>query len=123
MLKGNRKSWTNNRSRRLRKKLHVGEFKELGFTVRWHFDPKADINDIKAFVRQFQNEVLADNGLQFTGNGYHEWEGIVQLERPGICSDAHRTLVEEWLKTKGMSHVWTSALFDIWWDCPETAPI
>ena len=56
-----------NRSRRLRKKLCVDEFQELGFELTLNF--KADLSDqtLDAFVDQFLDQAIAGNGLDYVG--------------------------------------------------------
>ena len=41
-----------NRSRRLRKKMHIDEFQELGFSVAWRF-PEGTTEEHQAIVRQW----------------------------------------------------------------------
>ncbi len=45
------------RSRRLRKKLHVDEFQELGFSVAWRFAEGTSEEEVDATLDQFINEV------------------------------------------------------------------
>ncbi|AKJ42422.1 YggL family protein [Pragia fontium] len=104
------------RSRRLRKKLHLDEFQEIGFTVNWNFTQDTDIDTIDAFVNRFIKEVIEPNGLGFGGSGYIDWEGIVCLQKIGSCTEEHRKIVADWLTQNGMENVETSELYDIWWE-------
>ena len=47
-----------NRSRRLRKKLCVDEFQELGFELNLEFKSDLDIEAIDAFLDQFLAEAM-----------------------------------------------------------------
>ena len=108
-----------NRSRRLRKKLHIDEFQELGFSVSFRFAEGTPVETIDATLDKFVDEVVEPNGLAFEGSGYLQWEGLVCLQKTGHCTDAHRDLVAKWLEAQQLQNVKASDLFDIWWDLPE----
>ncbi|MCO6545782.1 MAG: YggL family protein [Gilliamella sp.] len=105
-----------NRSRRLRKKLHIDEFKELGFTVSWSFDEGTTEETLDNIVDQFILKAIQPNGLAYEGNGYLNWKGIVCTQKLGNCTDEHRDIVTKWLESHGLKNVKTSPLIDIWWD-------
>ncbi|MFI0488305.1 MAG: YggL family protein [Yersinia sp. (in: enterobacteria)] len=105
-----------NRSRRLRKKMHIDEFQELGFSVQWAFPDGTGVDVIDKTVDQFIDEVIEANGLAFDGSGYLQWEGLICLQQIGHCTDDHRALVTKWLDARELKNVETSELFDIWWD-------
>ena len=50
-----------NRSRRLRKKMHIDEFQELGFSVAWRFPEGTSEEQIDKTVDDFINEVIEPN--------------------------------------------------------------
>ncbi|MDU4289463.1 YggL family protein [Mixta calida] len=104
------------RSRRLRKKMHIDEFQELGFSVAWTFPQGTPVEEIDAAVDAFINEVIEPNGLAFDGSGYLQWEGLVCLQKIGKCTDEHRELVRQWLEARNMESVTVTELFDVWWD-------
>ncbi|MCC8375739.1 MULTISPECIES: YggL family protein [Photorhabdus] len=105
-----------NRSRRLRKKMHIDEFKELGFSVKWNFPSNTPVDVIDSTVDAFIDELIESNGLALDASGYLNWEGLICLQKIGKCTEEHRQLVEKWLKDRGMEDVMTSELFDVWWD-------
>ncbi len=105
-----------NRSRRLRKKLHIDEFQELGFSVNWLFAEGTDVAVVDSTLDAFIEELVEPNGLAFDGSGYLSWEGLICLQKIGKCTDEHRALVTKWLEARGMKEVKTSELFDIWWE-------
>ncbi|AHM72282.1 YggL family protein [Yersinia hibernica] len=105
-----------NRSRRLRKKMHIDEFQELGFSVQWTFPEGTDVDVIDKTVDAFIDEVIEANGLAFDGSGYLQWEGLICLQEIGHCTDEHRALVTKWLEDRKLKNVETTELFDIWWD-------
>ncbi|HCM64035.1 MAG TPA: hypothetical protein DIT05_16065 [Morganella sp. (in: Bacteria)] len=104
------------RSRRLRKKMHIGEFRELGFSFKWDFPEGTDIDVVDSTVDALIAEVIEPNGLALDASGYMSWEGLACLEKIGECTDEHRKMVGDWLKNKGMQNIQMSELFDIWWD-------
>ncbi|MFP1722280.1 YggL family protein [Lonsdalea quercina] len=107
-----------NRSRRLRKKLHIEEFKELGFSVSFRFAEGTSVETIDGLLDRFVDDVIEPRGLAFEGSGYLQWQGLVCQQKLGNCTDEHRQLVKEWLESQQLSDVTVSELFDIWWDLP-----
>ncbi|MEI7084564.1 YggL family protein [Pectobacterium versatile] len=107
------------RSRRLRKKLHIDEFQELGFSVSFRFPEGTSVEDIDKLMDKFVDDVIEPQGLAFEGSGYLLWEGLVCLQKIGHCTEDHRQLVSRWLEEQKLTDVKVSNLFDIWWDLPE----
>ncbi|MBJ3815867.1 DUF469 domain-containing protein [Shimwellia pseudoproteus] len=104
------------RSRRLRKKMHIDEFQEIGFSVAWRFPEGTSEEQIDSVVDLFIEQVIDANGLAFDGSGYLAWEGLICLQEIGKCTDAHQALVRAWLEEHKLEAIRTSDLFDIWWD-------
>ena len=75
------------RSRRLRKKLRVDEFQELGFEVQWHFPADTAVEAVDALTDRFIAELIEPRGLAFAGSGYLAWEGLVCTQAIGRCSE------------------------------------
>ncbi|ENY72565.1 YggL family protein [Aeromonas diversa] len=107
-----------NRSRRLRKKLRVDEFQELGFDLNWAFPAGTTEAQIDALVDAFIDEVIEPRKLAFAGSGHLSWEGMICTQAIGKCSEEDRQIVEGWLKGKGMEQVAASSLFDLWYGEP-----
>lgn len=104
-----------NRNRRLRKKLRVDEFQELGFDVAWRLaDDKTD-EQVDDFLSRFFAEVIEPNGLGYGGEGDTLWHGLICTQKLGKCTDEHRAAVEKWLKDNGVVAVSVSELYDVWW--------
>lgn len=106
-----------NRSRRLRKKLCVDEFQELGFELALNF--KADQSDavLDTFVDQFLDDAIAGNGLDYVGG---EDFGLVCLAKRGSVSEEQRSAVEAWLKSRAeLENFEISPLQDVWY--PENS--
>jgi len=103
------------RSRRLRKKLRVDEFQELGFEVQWHFPADTAVEAVDALTDRFIAELIEPRGLAFAGSGYLAWEGLVCTQAIGRCSEEDRQAVQDWLTQAGMEGVEISGLFDVWY--------
>ncbi|NMP16452.1 YggL family protein [Thalassotalea sp. Y01] len=104
-----------NRSRRLRKKLRVDEFQELGFDVAWSFAEGTSNDEIDQFIDKFFKEAIEPNGLGYGGEGDLLWHGLVCTQKLGKCTDEHRKIVETWLSDNGAKSVAVSELYDVWW--------
>jgi len=105
-----------NRSRRLRKKMHIDEFQEIGFSVAWSFPEGTSEEQIDETVDALIAEVIAPNKLAFDGSGYLAWEGLVCTEEIGKCTPEHQAQIRDWLEARKLTNVRTSDLFDVWWD-------
>ncbi|GLP98104.1 50S ribosome-binding protein YggL [Paraferrimonas sedimenticola] len=103
------------RSRRLRKKLRVDEFQELGFDVQWQFAESTSEDDIDARVDGFIEEVIDARGLGFHGGGHLEWQGLIATQKLGKCTEEDRQAVEAYWKANAES-VEVSVLYDLWND-------
>jgi uncharacterized protein YggL (DUF469 family) len=104
-----------NRTRRLRKKLRVDEYQELGFDIAWKLPDDTDSISIDTFIVKFFNEAIEPNGLGFGGEGDVLWHGIICTQTLGKCTEEHRTTIEKWLTDNGAATVKVSELYDVWW--------
>lgn len=104
-----------NRSTRLRKKLRVDEFKELGFDVAWRLKDDITSDELDSFIDKFFSEVIQTNGLGFGGEGDTLWHGLICTQKLGTCTDEQRSAVESWLTDNGATQVVVSPLYDVWW--------
>lgn len=102
-----------NRSRRLRKKLCVDEFQELGFEINLTYREGLDGKAVDAFLEAFLNDAIEHNGLGYVGG---EDYGFVCLARRGSVSEDQRGQVEAWLKGREeLSEFSVSPLMDVWY--------
>ena len=110
-----------NRSRRLRKKLCVDEFQELGFELSLTYREGLDGKAVQGFLARFVGEAMDANGLAYTGCDDF---GFVCLARRGSVEEAQRQAVESWLKQQPeLDGSTVSALQDAWYpDQPIHAP-
>ncbi|MCY1306006.1 hypothetical protein D9M70_558380 [compost metagenome] len=111
-----------NRSRRLRKKLCVDEFQELGFELSFQFKEGLADGAAEAFLQRFETAVLVPNELSYAGCDEF---GFVCLARRGSVSEEQRVLVDSWLKQQSELEKYTiSPLMDAWYpDQPIHSPV
>ncbi len=104
--------FSRHRSRRLRKKLHVGEFTTLGFRVRFPLSPELDPSASDAFWDAFLAEIIEPHALTFGGSD----EGGVVIPVLGSATEAHRASVRDWFASRAeVTRVEVGPLFDVWY--------
>jgi hypothetical protein len=104
-------SLTKRRSRRLRKKLRVGEFQELGFEVSFELRPELAEDQLLAFWDAFILEAIERNGLAYGGGT----QGFCSSWRRGSTTETHRELLRSWLSSRAeVSSVTVGPLMDAW---------
>ena len=102
-----------NRSRRLRKKLCVDEFQELGFELLLNYREDLDEVAADAFLQQFLQEAISANDMIFIGCDEF---GMVCLGKRGSVSEEQRGKVDAWLKGRNELESYTlGALADAWY--------
>ncbi|TDV72200.1 YggL family protein [Pseudomonas sp. LP_7_YM] len=109
-----------NRSRRLRKKLCVDEFQELGFELNLEFKEGLDDEAIDSFLDAFLTDAMDGNGLDYVGGDDY---GLVCLADRGSVTEVQRATVEAWLKSRGeLTKVEVSSLLDAWYPEKQINP-
>ncbi|HJW23921.1 MAG TPA: YggL family protein [Rhodocyclaceae bacterium] len=85
------------RSARLRKKLHAGEFLELGFEVKAQLQHPLSDDAAEAFIDAFLVEVIEARGLLFGG-----WVdgGYVTRSGSGSATEEDRATVRAWFAAR-----------------------
>ncbi|QNN59333.1 YggL family protein [Diaphorobacter ruginosibacter] len=101
------------RSRRQRKKMHIGEFQELGF--EYEVTPAAELapQEQEVLMEKFLEEIILPRGLMLGG-----WlnDGFVSAFPRGSATEEDRQAVEAWLKAHvNGAQVKLSALKDAWY--------
>src|SRR5690554_4395792 len=106
-----------NRSKRLRKSLHVDEFQEFRLSVPFSLPENLDREALDSFTDQFLAKAIENNGLMFgggVGDGF-----VTALDRRGkesSASEEHRILVRDWLAAHPfVTEVQVGELVDAWW--------
>lgn len=103
-----------NRSRRLRKKLHVGEFKELGFGF-YTFGPIEDatVEEDNALCDRFIQQLIVPRGLSLSGSVD---SGYVTTAKAGSATNEDRTALRNWLLMQPeIDSVCITKLQDVWY--------
>ena len=88
--------------KRLRKKLHLKEFQEMGFEINFEIDKDLGAEKIDALTEAFILEAIEGNGLFFGGGGNHLFHGFV-CRKNGSATQEDRTALENWLQNQGAS--------------------
>lgn len=100
------------RTRRLRKKLFVDEFQELGFDLDLSFAQGDDAQQKDAFFERFFNEAIMPEGLVFGGR---DDAGFVCTSRRGSVTEDQRATVARWLEGQAaLSGFRAGPLMDVW---------
>ncbi|HED13292.1 MAG TPA: DUF469 family protein [Gammaproteobacteria bacterium] len=87
-----------NRSRRLRKKLLVDEFQELGFCVEFQFSEDVGY---QVLLDRWLDEAMEANGMGFGGGcDADSIHGFVAKRDSGSLTEEHRTIVKDWLSSQ-----------------------
>lgn len=109
-----------NRSRRLRKKLCVDEFQEVGFELLLDYREDLDGAAFEAFFEAFLAQAIEANGLIFVGCDEF---GMVCLAKRGSVTAEQRAAVEAWLKGRSeLAGAKVGELVDAWYpDRPVNA--
>ena len=102
-----------NRSQRLRKKLCVDEFQELGFELNLDFKEDLSEEAIDAFLEAFIKEAMEANGLGYVGGDDF---GLVFKADRGSVTEEQRAAVQAWLKGRSeLTKIEVSPLLDAWY--------
>jgi uncharacterized protein len=106
-------SLSKQRSRRLRKKLRVAEFQELGFQIEFKFPEGMNPDDQSELFMGFIENVIEGRSLNFGGG---EESGFVTRSSRGSATEEDRQAVKTWLEATGVVHsVTVGALQDAWY--------
>lgn len=104
------------KSRRLRKKLHVGEYTELGFAVTFLYKNPLQDDEIVQFLDLFISSVIESNGLIYGGSCGNSFDGFVALEKRGSVTEEQRQKVKSWLESNSnLTGIEVGALTNAWY--------
>jgi len=103
--------------KRLRKKLHVGEFQELGFEVRFQVVDSLSGDAFDAVMDAFISQAIEAHGLLCGGGGRNpEWNVFVTREGRGSVTEEHRQAIETWLAARlEINAMQIGPLVDAWY--------
>lgn len=106
------------RSRRLRKKLRLGEFQQLGFEVSITLKPNLGVDDLERFLDEFILDAIEKHDLAFGGGTDG---GFITTWKRGSASKAHRNIIENWLSQRQeVVSVMLGPLVDAWYPEAKT---
>jgi hypothetical protein len=105
-------------NRRQRKKLHLGEFQELGFEVSAELTQELDIDQRGDLLDAFLTECIEANGMLFGGGVNRTLGGFVEsIAVRGSATDEQRECVRSWLQGRSeLRNVTVGPLVDAWHD-------
>src|SRR2546428_9595189 len=83
--------------KRLRKKLHVGEFQELGREVGFQVVDNLSHDAFDTVVDAFISQAIEAHGLLCGGGGKNpEWSVFITREGRGSVTEVHHPAIERW---------------------------
>ncbi|RRJ96004.1 DUF469 family protein [Opitutaceae bacterium TAV4] len=86
--------------KRLRKKKHLGEFRQFGFELTCRFQTDVPVERFDRFVDEFIADAIEADGLTFGGGGdlKRGWSGVVSRDhRYASITEEDREHVHGWL--------------------------
>lgn len=103
--------------KRLRRKLHLCEFREDGFDVKFSLCLTATDQD--DFLNRFIVDVIEANGLTFGGGCGAYWDIFITKIRGSVTEPA-RENVRNWLEEQpNAKDIVIGPLVDAWWWHPD----
>lgn len=101
--------------KRLRKKTHRGEFKELGFVMTAVYEEKADMDALCAFVDELTGK-FEELGLDVSGYfDFADFDIMVNTGRPETEEAARRQQAIDFVKSlPGVTEVNAGEIVDAW---------
>ena len=100
--------------KRLRKKVRIGEFKELAFPVAFRLNPKLDEDAVEGFIAELVEAVEARN-LAFVGSGHHEWYGSLAAMGRNSATEEDQAFINKLLSAdERVEAVVVGELHDAW---------
>ncbi|MFD2061090.1 YggL 50S ribosome-binding family protein [Paraburkholderia solisilvae] len=107
----------NRHNRRQRKKLRIGEFQELGFSVSAALRVPLDDSDRDALIDVLLDDCIERNGLLFGGGINEMLDGFVTSDtRRGSATEQQRQAVLVWLHARPeFDAVTVGPLTDAWY--------
>jgi uncharacterized protein YggL (DUF469 family) len=109
--------------KRLRKKLHVQEFTELGFDLSYRLRPGVSAEEADSFLDRFLADAIEVNNLRCGGGGQGDsWHFCVIAAGRGSPSLEQRAAVGQWLMERPEVVAHTLGEFLDMWHGPVEAP-
>jgi uncharacterized protein YggL (DUF469 family) len=100
--------------KRLRRKLRLAEFVELGFEATFRLPWVEDDSRLETFWDEFIRHIEA-RGLYCAGACGQRWNVVIYRGSSRAATEEDRTDITEWLETHGdVSDIHVGPLFDTW---------
>jgi uncharacterized protein YggL (DUF469 family) len=101
--------------RRLRKKLHKGEFRQLGFNLQFDYTGDTNIDKIfDAFLDDFIGAVEGF-GMYVGGGGHSHFDYFVYCDKKSVTPEQRQALID-WLTIRpDVTNVIADELRDAWY--------
>ncbi|QBQ96287.1 YggL family protein [Paraburkholderia pallida] len=102
-------------NRRQRKKLHLGEFQEFGFTASARFTLEPSVDQLDALLDSFLEFVEA-NGMMTAASTSDKFDAyLISSAARGSPTEDHRQLVRQWLDGRSeLAGIEVGELSDAW---------
>lgn len=105
-------------NKRLRKKKHLGEFRQLGFSVDCRLRSGLSSAEFDLFTSEFIAQAIEAHRLEFGGGGSVDrgWSGVVcRAHRYDSTTDDDQAAVQHWLESRPeVESFRISDFFDVW---------
>jgi len=117
LVQRGREDLAKHRSRRQRKKLRIGEFQELGFSVFAELASPLNALQRDTLIDVFLEKCIEPNGMLFGGGINRDLEGyVVANSARGSANEQQRECVRAWLAGRSeFSAVTVGPLVDAWY--------
>ena len=104
--------------KRLRKKYHLKEFRELCFEVTFRYKGKTMSQEGELFWDSFITECIEGNGLICAGSTSDEsWDFTAHSINKPTTAEEKRNAVKKWLKNRDdVEEVYCGDFKDAWYD-------
>lgn len=99
----------------LRKKKHLKEFTELGFTLAYTLDNKLKEKPVKKLNDEILEKIIEANNLYFGGIMHYETEGFVTANRGSVTENQRAKVAELIVSLEYSSHYYISPLKNAWY--------
>lgn len=101
--------------KRLRKKLRLREFRELGFEVSFRLSDTLDEAGLEQFWDSFIGEAVEARGLMCGGACGRSWDVFLSCPGRRSATEGDRQDISTWLQRRSdVSEIWIGPLIDAW---------
>jgi len=104
--------------KRLRKKLHVGEFCEYGLELELKITSSISETDFDDLMESFIEDYVEANGL-YCGGSWNRKEKtagmVVETGGDQEAAPGHAASIGDWLKSRGLEYDFTWSVLDLWY--------